>query len=403
MRTLFNILVIGLLLVPAFSSAQTRTQSTRVIDLSGALKSEAAVLLSTIADNIEYVPLETTPECVLGDYRNIRAEVLKEYIVVSDKHQMDDVPLKLFSRDGKYIGEIGAIGKGPNEYQRILGYSFLENLDRIYILNDNPSKLLIFNFKRQCIGSIPLPRSAAKVIALNPDRIGILYLPFTEIPNETARFEWIDNTGKVLKSVPLYQGRPKDGGGAFAPRAQLKIIGDDVHFVEQPFDTAYRLNPDKGFQPIWTFNLGADKIPREISTDVRRIMEEARPYSFIRTAVETPKYYFISIVQRQQIRNLYYNKKDNKVTCLKINDPFKKFFDASLGFVNDLDGGLPFWPNSGSESQLISVTAPEILKAVFQDKPATTLKLKRPELRGKLFKMVDQLKDDDNPVVVIVQ
>ncbi len=403
MRNLAHLLVIGLLLVPAFSSAQTRGQSTGVIDLSAALNADAPVLLSTIADNIEYVPLETTPECILGDYRNIKAEVLKEYIVVYDKHQLDDVPLKLFSRQGKYIGEIGAIGKGPNEYQRILGYSFLEDFDRIYILNDNPSKLLVFNFNRQCIGSIPLTRSAAKVIAINPDRIGIMYLPFSEIPNETAHFEWIDNIGKILKSVPLYQGRPKDGGGAFAPKAQLKKIGDEVHFVEQPFDTVYRLDPDKGFQPIWIFNLGADKMPREISTDGRRIMEEARPYSFIRIAVETPKYYFISIVQRQQIRNLYYHKKDKKVTCLKINEQFKKFFDASLGFVNDLDGGLPFWPNSGSESQLVSVAAPEVLKAVFQDKPTTTLKLKRPELREKLFKMVDQLKEDDNPVVVIVK
>ena len=111
MRNLANILFIFLLLVPAFSSAQTRVQRTAVIDLSAALNADAPVLLSTIADNIEYVPLETTPECILGDYRNIKAEVLKEYIVVYDKHQLDDVPLKLFSRQGKYIGEIGAIGK----------------------------------------------------------------------------------------------------------------------------------------------------------------------------------------------------------------------------------------------------------------------------------------------------
>ena len=367
------------------------------------LKSDTELLLSAIAEDIEYVPLETTPESLLGDYRNVKAEVLKDYIVVYDKHQMDDVPLKLFSRQGKYIGEIGAIGKGPNEYQRILGYFCLEKYNRIYILNDSPPKLLVFNFSRQCTGSIPLSRSAAKVIASDPDRIGIMYLPFSEIPNETARFEWIDHNGKVLKSVQLYQGRPKDGGGAFAPRAQLKIIGEEVHFVEQPFDTVYLLDPVKGFQPIMSFNYGPDKMPREISTDVRRIMLEARPYSFVSGQLETPDYYFIRVIQKQQIKMVLYNKNNQAVSSLRPNDEYKKFLDASLGFANDLDGSIPFWPNSGTENQLVSMTAPEVLKPVFQDRPATKVKLKRPELRDRLFKMVDQLKEDDNPVVVIVK
>jgi hypothetical protein len=206
--------------------------------------------------------------------------------------------------------------------------------------------LLVFNFSRQCIGSIPLSRSAAKVIASDPDRIGIMYLPFSEIPNETARFEWIDHNGKVLKSVQLYHGRPNDGGGAFAP---------------------------------------------------------ARPYSFISGQLETPDYYFIRVIQKQQIKMVLYNKNNQAVSCLRPNDEYKEFLEASLGFANDLDGGIPFWPNSGNENQFVSMTAPEVLKPAFQDKPASKVKLKRPELRERLFKMVDQLKEDDNPVVVIVK
>jgi len=403
MKKLASILLIGLLLQTSYGTAQNRASIRRVIDLSAAMNTDAALLLSTIADNIEYVPLETTPKSLLGGYQNVKAEVLNKFIVVHEKRQMDDVPLKLFSRQGKFIGDIGAIGKGPNEYQRILGYSCLENFDRIYILNDNPPKLLVFNFNRQCTGSIPLTRSAAKVVAFEPDRIGIMYLPFSEIPNDSARFEWLDNSGKVLKSVPLYKNRPKDGGGEFAPRAQLKKIGQEVHFVEQPFDTVYRLSADRGFQSIWTFRYGPDKMPREISTDGRRIMLEARPYTFISSAFETHDYYFIRVIQKQQIKMVLFNKNNHVATCLRMNEEYKKFFEAAMGFVNDIDGGLPFWPNSGTEGLLVSMTAPEVLKPAFQDKPAANVKLMRPDLREKLFKMVDQLKDDDNPVVVIVK
>jgi hypothetical protein len=402
MNKLVSILLIGLLLVTSYGIAQNRVPVNGVIDLPAAMNKDVELLLSTIADHIEYVPLETTPQSLLGGYQNVKAEVLNKFILVHEKRQMDDVPLKLFSRQGKYIGEIGTIGKGPNEYQRILSFSCLEKSDRIYILNDNPPKLLVFNFNRQCTGSIPLTRSAAKVVAFEPDRIGIMYLPFSEIPNDSARFEWIDHAGRVLKSVPLYKGRPKDGGGEFAPRAQLKKIGQEVHFVEQPFDTVYQLSADRGFQPIWTFHYGPDKMPREISTDARRITLEARPYTFISSAFETTDHYFIRAIQKQQIRMILFNKKNHATACLRMNEEYKNFFEAALGFVNDIDGGLPFWPNSGTEGQLVSMTAPEVLKPAFQDKPAANLKLKRPELREKLFKMVDQLKDDDNPVVVIV-
>jgi hypothetical protein len=379
-----------------------KVQNQTVIDLSGALKTDTVMMLSSIADNIEYVPLETTPECLLGNYWNVRATVLKDYIVVSDKNQRNDVPLKLFSRQGKYLGEIGGIGKGPQEYVNILGYSCLEGADRIYILNRYPAKLLVFNFDRKFLGTIPVAERAAKVLAEEPDRLGIMYLPHNEMMNDSARFEWIDHSGKILSSVPLYSGRPKGGGGMHALSASLRKIGDELHFLEHPFDTVYRLDPDKGFRPIGSFMLGPEQMPREFMLNTSKFDENFKNYSFINRAFETPESFFINVISKQMNKTVYYAKKDHKAYWLRKNDGFAGFFLGTQGFINDLDGGAPFWPNSSSNDHLVSVTSPEVLKPAFKDKPAANVKLKRPDHREKLFKMVDQLKEDDNPIVVIV-
>ena len=195
--------------------------------------------------------------------------------------QRTELALKLFSRAGKFLGEIGDIGKGPCEYSRVSSYACLEASDRIYVLNSYPSKLLVYNFDRKCMGNIPIANNAAKVIALEPDRIGIMYMPHNEMENDSARFEWIDSKGKVLASIPLYENRSKDGGGMYSRGARLQQIDDEIHFIEWPFDTLYYLTEDKHFIPKNHFNLGDNKMPRDLHLDIMKFNENFKTYDLI--------------------------------------------------------------------------------------------------------------------------
>jgi hypothetical protein len=402
MRNLVYLLLFGIAMTSSCSPDKNRVPEQAVIDLSGALKEDTVLMLSGIASDIEYVPLETTPDCMLGDYWNVRPLVLNNFILVSDKSQRKELPLKLFTRQGKYLGEIGAIGKGPDEFGSIVSYACLEEYDRIYILDRYPSKLLIFNFQRQCLGTIPVADRAAKVVAYNPDRIGVMYLPHNEMTNDTARFEWLDHTGKILESVPLYAGRPKDGGGMYQLSARLQQVGKELHFFERPFDTVYQLIPERGFKPVWSFKLGPDQMPRDLSLDPIKYNENFQNYASLERALETPDYFFINVIQKQRNKTIFYDIKSQSASWLRQNEGYEGFFLGTQGFVNDLDGGAPFWPNSRTGNLFVSITAPSVLIPAFKDHPAASVKLKNPELRERLFKMVDQLKDDDNPIVVIV-
>ena len=84
------------------------------IDILDGLKTEKEFLLSKIIDDVEYVKLETTPECLLSSANYL---VGKKYIVAVQSH--NPAQLYLFDRKGKFLRKIGAEGKGPLEYTSI--------------------------------------------------------------------------------------------------------------------------------------------------------------------------------------------------------------------------------------------------------------------------------------------
>ena len=64
--------------------------------------------------NIRLVPLETTPECLIGSID--RMQVYEERIFIQDG--MSNA-LLTFDLNGKFLSKIGAVGHGPGEYVQI--------------------------------------------------------------------------------------------------------------------------------------------------------------------------------------------------------------------------------------------------------------------------------------------
>ncbi len=87
-------------------------------------KSDELCTVSSIADTIIYVPLETNSKSLFG---HIWLMAMNDsYIVVSDKKR-----IMAFQRDGKFIGQIGKTGKGPGEIGNVL--NILLKSDTLFI------------------------------------------------------------------------------------------------------------------------------------------------------------------------------------------------------------------------------------------------------------------------------
>lgn len=108
--------IIIFLITPAYGqdvpvSQKSASRNEMLIDFYGAYQNRAPILLSSqFAEDIEFIPLETTDECLLGDF-------LANIIVTSDNIIVFDYEsCYRFDRKGKFMNKIGSKGNGPGEY-----------------------------------------------------------------------------------------------------------------------------------------------------------------------------------------------------------------------------------------------------------------------------------------------
>ncbi len=106
------------------------------------------VTLSTIGEELVYVPLETRPDLVLGQVQPLSVEVYDSLIFINDSKQ-----LYLFDINGKFIRKIGRIGRGPGEY--LLPYFTVDNDNRLVYVGGS-DKINCFDFDGNDMGSFAL-------------------------------------------------------------------------------------------------------------------------------------------------------------------------------------------------------------------------------------------------------
>jgi len=85
-----------------------------IIRLDLVKDSATVVPLSTLFEDVEIIPLETRPECLVGYSSNF----LTDHSVITGVRNYG-APIRLYEFDlnGKFIQELGGVGKGPGEHQ----------------------------------------------------------------------------------------------------------------------------------------------------------------------------------------------------------------------------------------------------------------------------------------------
>lgn len=393
-------LILLLSLLPGCSGKQTQPATGKVIDLSGIWDNPQEILLSSIGTDIEYIPLETTLECLLGEPQKLRATVLDRYIAISSKG------LRLFDRKGKYLRTIGSIGKGPREYLNSGEYVISEKKNRVDILDADRFRVVSYQLTGEFIGSFDIrKRSEPDIIRDQSGRLGIFYLTPVEDEDNPTRIEWVSDSGELLKSISVYLGRPKGGGAFMSIMSNLNYSVNELIFNENPFDTIYHLKDDCLWEPYWIVDVGPRRMPPETSLDISRFSSELDRYNLAKFGAETSRYVFFTTHGFKGEGLAIYDKPDRKAlyTTQELVQPM------GLNFIpNDLDGGWPLLLSllSGddpADDLLACLLSPLDLITKFKNHPKSEFTLARPELREKLLKLVDRIHDDDNAVVMIVK
>ena len=353
---------------------------------------EGDLRMSDLIESVEYIPLETTDECLIGD--GVRYDFNDEYIIAGDLH---GEAVYLFNRKGKFIRAIGGKGPGPQEFTYI-GKLWINSEDQNIMVSCG--KILHFNYKGDYLYTTSFPmddRECDRYFHGNFLRVAESYLLRD---SSYYVFNLFDTKGRLVKEairsvpIPLIADKAWRIALRIIPIARSYEYDNAIHVRETMNDTIYRIDGLNNFIPKYVFNLGKYRLTPEIQGNLPRFRELAPNCVVPQYVAETTDYVLIYYNYQDQYHYCYFDKAEGKTYA----------FNSKNGFPNDYDGGLDFFfiMDKGQKNQYLSsyIQADE-----FTDpEKRTKLEPHGPQSAVRAFeKLVKKVDPDDNPVIMIVK
>jgi len=298
--------LLALLMIPLIFSYCTKINKNDIAIVKVDAKTDDSLPLSTIARSIDYIPLETSKEALLGRYGGPR--FFKKGILISS-----DNALYCFDPKGKYRYKISRVGKGPGEYQQISSYLIDENQQRIEIMDQRSRKLIKFKLED---GSF-IEEKNSILFAQNMDLLNeSSYIFYTmgdgsAIPGGSPDWDYkviiTDRTGLAIKR--------KYFPGECSLYGQYPFVKTDRSFkVHLPYnDTLYEVRNDT-IVPALFVDFAGFGLPKGFCY---LSLEEQRPYdlntmAYLMNAYESEEYYLFMWGYKNRVRWHLWSKDKQK-------------------------------------------------------------------------------------------
>ena len=240
---------------------ETNGQALVVCDWSQ-LTDTIALPLSQLVEDLEIIPLENKDEAYV---RNTNIRISDNYILL---HSSRNMPFKLFTRQGKFICNIGHSGNGTGGYRQVYDFQLDEAHNRIYLMPWNATALIVYDLQGRLQPSIPLnvpgeqswklPKSVFHVDGERRE-VTVATLPWKFNP----RVVWVqDFEGRILQQSPSnpYQ-LPSDYSAEIYHMNHMDAFELSVqNFHPEKEDTLYHYEQDTNqLIPIFTLHFGEEK------------------------------------------------------------------------------------------------------------------------------------------------
>ena len=437
MKTAFSNLQIGLIVcILLFGCRQKnmdKQDGVEVINIVNHLGKYTSIPASEFISELEYIALETGYDCLIGEYiRDIVVTATHIFVAGGDY-------CYAFNRDGKFINQIGSIGQGPGEYQTVKGLSVDDKNQTLYL--ETPYTLLEYSWDGVFHQSINIPKTMLEVpldhISFVCDHLFIGHVSnFTG--NEAYNFLLFNKSGQVVKSFDNHVKIDHTVPSYFIAEVAMQPfrMSESIYVKENWNDTLYCLNEQNELIIQYVFDLGKYGFTKEKRVDASQkdLMETMKgliliPDLSLPYLVGAHHYLFFSLCASELPKNISFPQKRvlpptapgpgfqiteiveshsvvgiydtvNKKTKLLDTDPVSRM----VGLINDLDGGLSFWPKYyTSESELVDFWQSYEMKEYLTEEYFAAHEIKDPQAHQKLKELLENLDWDDNPVIVIGQ
>lgn len=388
-RTLLWIICILVFIVPFIGSAQKvpkskklKTEPEYIIDLYAAFKNAKTYPLSLVAEEIEYIPLEKTKDCLLNDYlKNIFFD--EKNILVFDFERC-----YRFNLEGKFINKIGKKGRGPGEYNRPMNIAVDDNKKVVYF--QDHKRILKYNYDGEFLTEYQTEISSNNILRYDE---GILllndqYYQHAEPGNRFSIRFFSEEKGTQIAKVDC----PKKDKIPFAMDWPNMYNFDGKSFLRDYWDdTIFKIQNPLSIIPYATINKGKLKLrdndDKSVFNGKKNSGEElVLEINFI---AEVDRFIFLTTS-----KGLFcFDKRTKETRCVEIHKNGEKW----QNFTNDLTGGPTFFPNNFPRLPVNNSTIVTFNHAYefFEDGIDTN--------NTQIKELLKTLQPDDNPVLVLVK
>jgi hypothetical protein len=378
-------------LFTTFGCGQEQPKNTElpVIDIVESIEEseETTMLLSEIADDITFIPLETTDECLIAGGSSIHLH--KDYFVI-----MDNTPqVFLFDRTGKFIRKTGNKGQGPGEYISA-GLPVIVKDELFYY--DISGKTLCYDLhtgkclrtKKHDYNGNPLTMWCSN------DSVLVYYFPYLASgdPKEFAHIHTLSLDFEITNKLWYEELQPEMKPGDKTYTINTKDIpilystdGNTYIYPKLEQGTVFCIDGNLEKTPAYQIYMGKYYFEGN---------EYKKSYS-INGIADTDRFVFLSgtLYPDYHSGSILYDKTTGKSKRISI-------------IINDIDKSFQaFWPVSNnvvSRNILCTAVYPFVLKEQMSDPYYKDIKVKNREKHQAIKEYLDSAKEDDNPVVVLI-
>ena len=346
------------------------------------LTDSIALPLSHFVEDLEIVPLETSDEAYV---RSTGVYVTDNYFLL---HSSRNMPFKLFTRDGKFVCNIGSSGNGRGNYGQVYDFQMDEKHNRIYIMPWSARELLVYDMQGQFQGYIPLNQPGEQIITYGKpvfrvdgerEEITVASIPW----KRNQHIVWVqDFKGNVLRELTSNPFQVSDTYSVETYSRQNTGAFDFsvLEFYPQRNDTLYHYVKESNIlQPIFTMSFPEDRI---------------LPHAYL----EHPTCFLVTTMDGMQESSL-----ESTITYGHNEYIIDKrtLRGGKYSVYNDFLGGTStFWLKHSSGGYYVRNLSPLTLKAELQE--ALGKDNLTPSLRKKLSALAESIDvDRDNNYLMV--
>ena len=362
------------------------------IDLDS--KSQSSLALNDIIESIEYIPLETKDECIIGTIsRNFHFEISDGYILVQCSKAGR---YYLFNRKGRFVAQIGNIGEGPGEYLFTTNPYFIDEENKqIVLFAINPDRYIYYDMTGKHIKTVHSEnkdiseRTGGRTKKLYDEGLLLMIPNLGDVPFSYTILD--DNFNTVAQHVkPVQYTRNPNFMVSTGEPFSYYIYGNKMHVRNNNLnDTLYFFANSQRIIPKYTINAGIYEVTTDMLND-ENIFK--RSFLNMTSAFESTDYLFIQYAFQRKSYYCYYDKSQQKLF----------HFESETGISNDFDGGLVLWPLQQYNDLLYTFYDAHL----FEEHVEKSNKIQPKGSQGSIKNLKDfssKLDPDDNPVLVIAK